>query len=972
MIYFLQRKISFKFNMVTKAYFMAKNKIISIAVFASIVIMNVVSISYLYRKYRTLFEDTLTNKVEVCGEKMETILLQFTSDINQELNKYQYLFEDESGFNEAALSLQMFYIKYRNLITRISIYDNEKNYYAIYLDSDDSFGLSDHFVIDSYPMKTQKSLVSRHRIEQNGSVLRYYYPYFGDDMVTGNVVVEVDISRLAGDLFAFFPSSKILQYIWIMDVNGELITHNGKSDTLRFQNLEPLIDSIKAEAFGLYSHGIITDKGKEESLLTAYYPLSIYSRKMGVMFSGSLPVFSSYYIHDSLGIYLFSLIVGVSLTIYLLIMLDRAERNVRRLKLSEISYRQLIEHFPVGIMIVDEKNIIRNVNSAAQKMLFLDKADNMVGKDFSKQFLITNKYLLSDTQSPFMDDSHYLYHEKDGIETVIYRSQREASIGGEQLKLTALIDVSPLEKSRKGEVAANKAKSDFLAAMSHEIRTPMNGILGMVNALLEQANDPAIHEKIGVIKRSSDLLLNIINDILDFSKIEAGRMMLEEIPFRISEELELVRELFLPLAEEKGLALSINLKDDVPMKLIGDPFRLRQVISNLVSNAIKFTDKGSIVIGASLIEAYKNQVNILFTVEDTGIGIPQDRIKEIFGSYTQARGSVTRKFGGTGLGTAISKQLVELMHGEIWVESPSTIGNTDNPGSKFSFTISAYSNERIPKEFDYSSINSLSEIKALILTKESSSSQNTMSRLLERFGLQVKITVYQDSTVDSIIHHLQVNKDNYNLIVLMDKNKLDGFALAQEMKNRELIEHFPVVLVSSNDRSGNYKTCRKLGIDYYLIEPFETKEVFDILSDNFPMIKDQKKLEPLINTLPVDLKILCAEDNLINQKVAKSIFKNIGYEIDLAKNGLEAVEMVAKTKYDVVFMDLLMPELDGLEATEAIRKAGYEQPIVAMSADDDEESREAAFSAGMNDYLNKPARVESVKQLLIKFFSTSI
>ena len=460
-------------------------------------------------------------------------------------------------------------------------------------------------------------------------------------------------------------------------------------------------------------------------------------------------MFFNFFIHRNLLVAIFSQLLATGLVIFLLVNLGRQKKKEKRLKLSEIVMRQIIEHFPMGIMIIDDENIIRNINSAAQKMLFLGKSDNLVGKDFSKQFVISNKYLLNDGPSPFLDESHYLYYEKDGIETVIYRSEKITNIGGEELKLIALIDVSPLEKSRKVEVAANKAKSDFLAAMSHEIRTPMNGILGMVNSLVEQKSSKELKGKIEIIKRSAELLMTIINDILDFSKIEAGRMMLEEIPFNLSEEMELVGELFKSLAREKGLELNIDLKPDVPNKLIGDPFRLRQVITNLVSNAVKFTEKGRIVISATLMESYKSHVNILFSVEDTGIGIPRDRIKEIFGSYTQARGSVTRKFGGTGLGTTIAKQLVELMHGEIWVESPSSITMDEEfPGSKFSFTIDAYSNERIPKSFNFEHITRLNEINALILTKESDPSRNTMARMLENFGLNVVTKIYQDSTVD--------------------------------------------------------------------------------------------------------------------------------------------------------------------------------------------------------------------------------
>lgn len=954
---------------------MIKSNVISGLILFIILALNGITIFSINKRYVEFLSGTLISQSELCGEHLETTLLQFSSDINQELNMHTYseIFGYPDKFREATQSLRLFYTKYRDLITNISVYDNKKNFYALYLDTEDKFGKMDRFVVDSFPRKTQPRLYSRDRVEQQGSVLKYYYPYFGEDVVNGNVMVEVDIERFAREIFDLYPIGKTVNWQWVLDAEGNIILHNFPSDTFNIDMLGVLTDSVDSEAAGIMEH-LYSDNGYDkEKIYTAYYPLSIYAKKMGIMFSVSRSHFFKFFLNRNLQVAIFSQLLVTALVIYLLMGLSRQKKVEKRLKLSEIIFRQIIEHYPVGIMIIDEENIIRNINSAAQKMLFLGKSDNLVGKDFNKQFLISNKYLLSDGPSPFLDDSHYLYYEKDGIETVIYRTEKITNIGGEELKLVALIDVSPLEKSRKGEVAANKAKSDFLAAMSHEIRTPMNGILGMVNNLLEQKTTKDLRGKIEVIKSSADLLMTIINDILDFSKIEAGRMMLEEIPFVLSDELELVRELFRPLAEEKGLKLVLDQKPDVPNKLIGDPFRLRQVISNLVSNAVKFTEKGEIMIGATLMESFKSQVNILFTVEDTGIGIPPDRIKEIFGSYTQARGSVTRKFGGTGLGTAIAKQLVELMHGEIWVESPSSISsNSDFPGSKFSFTIEAYSNEKIPKAFNFESIAQFSDINALILTKESDPSKNSMARLLEKFGLNVVTRIYQDSTVDSIIHHLQVKKDNYQLVVLVDKNQLDGFALAQEMQNKELTDQYPIVLVSSNDKSGNYKTCRKLGIDYYLIEPFETKEVFDIISEHFKGIKDSQRIEPLLNALPAELSILLAEDNLINQKVAQSIFKNIGYEIKIAKNGKEAVEMAEKDRFDVIFMDLLMPEMDGYQATGQLREAGFELPIIGMSADDNDDTKVAAFNAGMTDYVSKPARVESIKQLLIKLFSTTI
>ncbi len=953
---------------------MIRRNVIAGTILLLVLVLNGLILLRVSQRYSEYLNQTLVSQSQLCGELIESTLLQFSSDISRELSMYNTeIFGDPAKFQEATRSLRLFYTKYRDLINKISVYDNRRNYYALYLNADDSFGKKDEFVVDSFETRRQNLLTPLEKVEQIGSVLECHYPYFGQDVVAGNVVIELDLKRYAESIFRLYPQDLNNSWQWVLDMNGQIIINTLETDSLQIENLQALTDSVKAEASGMITHMVTLAGGKREKVHTAYYPLSIYESKLGVMFSSGRGSIYRYYISNNLVVSILTQLLITALVVYLLIMLARDKRAEKKLKLSETVLRQMIEHFPMGILVIDQKNIIKNINGAAQRMLFLGNASDLVGKDFSKQFLVSNKYLLSDSPSPFMDDSHYLYYEKDGMETVIYRSEKAANIGGEELKLIALIDVSPLERSRKGEVAANKAKSDFLAAMSHEIRTPMNGILGMVNSLLQQKTDTNIQGKIEVIKRSAELLMTTINDILDFSKIEAGRMMLEEIPFNLSEEMGLVGELFKPLAKEKGINIHIDIRHDVPNKLIGDPFRLRQVISNLVSNAVKFTEKGKIVIGATLMEAYRNQVNILFTVEDTGIGIPRDRIKEIFGSYTQARGSVQRKFGGTGLGTAIAKQLVELMHGEIWVESPSSITvNEEFPGSKFSFTIEAYSNERIPKKFDFSSISRLSEINVLILTKESNPEQNYMVRMLQKFRLNVITKIYQDSTVDSVIHHLQVKLRDYQMIVLIDKNQLDGFALAQGMKKSNLIDQFPVILVSSNDKTGNYKTCRKLGIDYYLIEPFETKEVTDILDEIYPGIEDRQVLEPMINALPQELSILLAEDNLINQKVAQSIFKNIGYEIEIAKNGAEAVELVEKQKFDILFMDLLMPEMDGYEAAEKIRAAGHKLPIVALSADESEETRKAAFEAGMNDYLMKPTRVESIKHLLIKLFSKTI
>jgi len=934
-----------------------------------ILVLNIFTFINADNRYIRFLNNNLTDQTVRCGNYMEKTLESFDNDLNKLLFDYHFesIFSNDEVRDNSRNGLKVFYSKYSSLVSNIAVFDNENHYMGLYINEKDSLA------VDTYIRKKANKLYPRDKVIKNKGKYVYYYPYFSNDEVSGNIMVEVDFNRFAREVFDLYPKGRMVKWQWLIDADGEILLNNFDGEDFELTGLDELADSISNISQGEIKHSYIGEDGKEINISSSYYPMVIFKQVVGIVFSVQVSAFFRYFLGRNIFIWAISLLVFILLTFYMLSIFRRQEKEEKSLKITNIVFRQIVENFPVGIMILDKDNIIRNINSSAQTMLFLGKNENLIGKDFYKQFLVSNKYLLKDSLNNAFDNAQYLFYEKDGNETVIYRLEKQTRIGGEELKLIALIDVSPIEKARKQEVAANKAKSEFLASMSHEIRTPMNGILGMVNSLLSSDLNDDLKGKIKVIKKSSDLLINIISDILDFSKIEAGKVMLEEIPFRLSDEINHVLELFKPLAAEKGVEMNSEIKASVPDSLIGDPFRLRQVITNLVSNAVKFTEKGRIQISVEVAESFQGAVSLLFSVQDTGIGIPQERIKDIFGSYTQVRSSVTRKFGGTGLGTAIARQLVELMNGEIWVESPSPISENDNyPGSSFNFTIEAFSNEQTPKSFNFESISRLNQITVLFCTKESDPYRHPMINILNEFGINVVTKIYQESSIDSVIHHIETKKDFYHLLVLTDRDQLDGFTLSSNLKAANLTSHLPIILVTSNDKTGNYKICRKHDVDYYLIEPFESKEVYDIIMENFPGIKDHKSIQPLLNALPENINILLAEDNIINQKVAQSIFKNIGYEIDIARNGQQALDMMNSCKYDVVFMDLLMPEMDGLQATMKIREQGLTVPIIAMTADEDEQRRADAFLAGMNEYLIKPVKVEVIKELLIKLFSKSL
>jgi CheY-like chemotaxis protein len=547
----------------------------------------------------------------------------------------------------------------------------------------------------------------------------------------------------------------------------------------------------------------------------------------------------------------------------------------------------------------------------------------------------------------------------------LFRKELPCSIEGKEYVLSAFIDITPIENERKYEAASNTAKSDFLAQMSHEIRTPMNGIIGMAEALSKEPLNEKQREFISIITRSADLLLNIINDILDYSKIEAGKMLIEDIPYRLREEVNLSADLFRAVAEEKELTIEVKVEDNVPDKIIGDPYRLRQVLSNLISNAVKFTHEGKIVISVNVEEEYSGNLSILFSVADTGIGISKEKLGTIFNSFTQAETGTSRKYGGTGLGTTICKQLVTLMHGEIWAESPSNLSlNKKNPGSVFNFTIEVFSNTDLEKSIDFSTIKLFKNVSALVVTHNAAAKKRLFS-FLGHLGIQATAVHFDENIFSNIEEKVTDKKLKYHLIIIVDEPGCDGLYLARELYDTKISERHKIIILSSNHKLENYIQSRRSGVDFYLTEPFEHKLLGSYLKECFPGIK-QEISEGI--SLPKNLSILLAEDNVINQKVAQSIFGHIGFSIDIAADGTEVLEMIKEKAFDIIFMDLEMPEKDGLEATRDVRAMGYQMPIVAMTASAGESSKNNSFQAGMNDYITKPVKGETVQAILEKWF----
>ncbi len=934
-------------------------KRILIIAYSALIILLLINVIYsmsLYRKQINYMTELLDRQTQLVGLSVDNVNNGFLSDLNQIIfsEDFSLFFEDKEIQNATRERMKLFYSKYSDLISGIKFFDNKRNEFTIKQDEN-------NWLEQTFILHVQGEIFNMERLSYENRKYDYYLPVIRNNQPIGNLVVTIDYQKYFDEIFAAFDL-KNYQWEWILDESGEIIYTNTDKET-EYTGIEKIAGLLAEGAAGNVIHSAKVN-GRMQTIISSYYSTRLMQRDLGLLFSAPTNVFQKYITRNAAIIIIATFLIVQAIIWVFRRHLKMQAANIKELDSSEKMLFKMIDEMPVGIIIHNKNREIMKANRVAAEQFSWSDERNMAGKIYPEPSSINDSdYFSKHLGANFRPDQFVILKKEIG-EMILFRNSIPVRFRGEEANMEILIDVTLLESARKQEAMANVAKSEFLARMNYEIRTPLNGIIGMTDVLKRFNLSEEVREITGLLHNSAEVLLSIINDILDFSKIESGKMILDEIPVDLREELKYCIRLAENEIEEKDIIIKCRIDESVPESIIGDPYRIRQVVNSLLSNSIYNTSEGEIRLECTKHDEKNGNLTLRFELLDTGNSYDKATLKKIFGDYVNIESKNHKGSDESGFGTVLARQLIELMGGELNAVSPSGIDG--DRGIKVVFTIEACRDEKIVKSVPVDKITSFGMINTLIITGEQNRDEEILG-ICHNLGLSITVTTFQKSTLGQIKANLNYEEKRYHIIAIIDEKEFDGFEAAKMLHENNLSDKFVIFIISSNDRKGNYLRSITSGVDNYLVKPLEVTDLEARIRDVFPAIEVTGTGQEQ-NEFRTGLKILIVEDNKMNQKVISTLLSRLGCSADVADDGYKGYLQAKTHKYDIIFMDLIMPEMDGYESARKILGFDSSILIAAFTADSLPESRRKAELSGIREFIPKPVRIDDLRNLFNRYF----
>ena len=909
------------------------------------VLLIVLSGSYLKRKY----------KMQV--EAQKELMVWYISDVKTKLNVITSRIRElphivkpilsesdmlnvniEKKFREEISLFEQFYIDNHYFIRGISVFNINGDVFNLYRDK------NGEFIRDIYKSRSINKLQSDMGVVIENNSFSIVMPVYHGQTLSGNVAVILDVLSLQQEIFKPYLEN---DHLWITSVLDEETLMTFPLDEEWVLSCEKDMILLAQEQKSSFFTGKIKSNESSARVVTYFENMAIPEYYVGIAFSSNISLMMNSSLTTFVMVVVILTFIAAAASFFLNRMIVR-NREMLHKKDKEINVLQIIyDNSPVAF-IVSRNNRFFMANNYFFKMF----------EGFAS---------LDDTRSlnlPFKVQQEYkewdlCTFERMGKEKTLGRRQMSVDLDGDKYAIDAFWNVSEMDQRLKDAIRSKIAKSELLSRVSSDVRKTLNNVRDAATLLVQQMPEEG---HLAYINKVTSELSGLVDSVQDYANIEAGKIVLDEMPFNLIDEIKKLTEKYQAEAQKKGIELRAHVASSTIRNVVGDPQRFQQIIDELLNNAIRFTDKGFVRISLETTELQKRKILIKCSVEDTGQGMPKEKLKKLF-----ALDQLVKEQDSIGLGIIIIRKLIQIMGGKLRVSSPSPISTDPSaPGVQFSFSLVCFSDQPHEKNLDYSSIVSYRQINVLIITTDTYLIQY-LENFLNRRGIQSDIFIYDKESADLLLNRLIIDKSRYQMVVIATGSSEMSFSIAEDIRRKDLAEYFLYIFIDTHSQRGNYIKAKSLKMDYYFISGNDISSYDSILTTHFPNLSyEDVSITELVRE---DLQILIADHNELGQMVAQMIFKNLGYEVDLAPDASCLENQMNQKKYDIIFIDLMFPPDDAFKVAEMLRKKKSKIPIIVMTSTLTRENLKRITYSSINGYLSKPLNPDNIKHTLIKWFS---